>query len=356
MRVILLALLPFCLFANVDFYDKTVVSWEDSVESGGRSFPSIAGYTYPARVDLRNQWGINFGGSFIYWQAAEEGLEIAEFRPLNTGIESEVINQDFTYKPGFQVFLSFFPHPDDWDVSLNYTWYRSNTKTSVKANGLEILASRFSDFIADAEEISSNWDLHFDLGDMELGRFCFLGQMLTARPFIGTRFALIKQKLNLDAIVFPFLEIENNSVSLIINSRFSRNYSRSWSLGPRTGVDLDFLLGYGARIFLNPSFSILFFDYNANFENETVEDGVVKKVKEKNSYLRSNLDLSTGLGWGFYFSRSRFFIDLSLSFDAKVFTGQNVMRHLADSARLGIDGNYGDLYFFGGSAKLRFDF
>ncbi len=359
MKRLVLAFLfaPFLIVAHPkSFYDRPVRSWDDQDVGEYRKSPKYTAYNASSRIDLRNAWGLSFGGSFTYWKAAQEGLDIAEFRPVNTGIATELIYQKFSFRPGFQAYLLAKPNYDDWDMQLKYTWYRSTTTSRKKASSLELIVSRFADFAADVESISSDWLLHMNLGDAEMGRSLFIGKHLSLRPFISARLAFIKQRLGIDANVFPVVEFDGSSSALVVNSRQSKNYSRAWMLGPRIGCDIDFLLPFGFHLFTNASGTIFYFDYNANFANQTVQNGVIKKGKAQEVYLRANGDVSTGFGWGTSFGRSRFYLDISTMLDMKIFTGQNVMRHLADSTRLGIDGNCGDLYFFGGSAKVRLDF
>lgn len=317
----------------------------------------LAGYNIPGRVDVQGGWDFFIKGSFIYWQPLEEGLMLTMTRPTQAGINVFVPNINGhgvyiepDYKPGFKVGLGMNFNYDDWDAYVKYTRIHGTQDESEVAppggalypNWLHTLQD---DFIA-ANAIGS-WKLNTDLLDIELARTYYVGKKLLFRTHFGARAAWIDQRFNANY---------QSQVSGL--TAFSNTNTDSWGLGPRAGIDSNWMLGMGFRGIGNAAASVIYTRYKFSHDETdfaTIQDAPVFAESVKRSYLRPNAEFALGLGWGSYLDKKAWHIDLAAAYEFHVFWNQNFMRTiLEDTGFLGATMN--DLFYHGLSVTAQLDF
>ncbi len=308
--------------------------------------PTVSGYNSPARVDVRRSWGLYVEGSFIYWQPKEEGLELGtdlDLTDFNNGIDNgSIVNLSFPYKPGFKAGLGLHTSEDNWDLYAEYTWlYTTHHKT---AGGSQTpIQSKWYVTNALFSSFAAKWRMHLDIGDLNLSRACYVGKSLVERPYLGGRGLWIRQLYSQEGVT-----------TFLGNAAAMHAKSRSWALGPRIGVEMDWLFTTDLRLFGTASASLLYTKYTVLYKcDSTVFGTPVAHIKNKISFARPNADIGIGLGWGTYFSNYNWHIDISASYDFQVFFNQNMMANLAFNSS---DGDTGNLYLQGLTATLRLDF
>lgn len=74
------------------------------------------------------------------------------------------------------------------------------------------------------------------------------------------------------------------------------------------------------------------------------------------SYLRPNVELDLGLGWGKYFKKRHWHVDFSATYDLQIFWNQNMMRSfpIIDNPLFALWP--GNLYLYGLTLNGRLDF
>jgi hypothetical protein len=336
-------------------------------------------------VELLCGWDTFITASFIYWEAMQEGMDLA--RPGQADTTSGIITgplqlstsggnllqQEFEYKPGFQVGLGWNTAYDNWTLSAEYTWLHGSTHTSKDApspedtsidgvdvgdTGYWIPSSWLSGFYDDnaTTHISSHWSYKIDYVDAQVSRPFYSGTHFTVEPFFGLRGAWIRQKLSVEADNVGITDVAAHP-----DEREANFQSRSSAIGPRIGLNGNWLLEWGFRFIGDASCSILFTGYDVKESIDSPDADklpISLKMKDLN-YLRPNVDLSLGLGWGSYFFCRRMHWDLSATYDFSVFFGQNMIRYLADitaNTTSDASGAPMDLYLQGLTVKTRFDF
>lgn len=247
--------------------------------------------------------------SFIYWQAIEENLDPAVslssfanntsfgFSGNNTG---EFIRMDFDFKPGFKVGVGVGFDYDKWDVQAEYTYFHGDHEK--EGSGGDLLPTQLSAFsdIAFLFAVSANvsvpafsfeqeWDLDMDILDVDLGRWFYVGTKLTFRPYLGIRAAWISQDLDTE-----YAEINNLGATATVDVD-----TDSWAVGPRVGLDGNWMLPYGLRVFGNGSADILFTRYEWEFHESVVglpnSVNITTDLEEEHiNCLRTHLDLILG--------------------------------------------------------------
>jgi hypothetical protein len=331
--------------------------------------PTISGYSAPARIDIQCGWDVWADVSYIYWQALQENMEpVSNSTPLTTSIganDQSRVGMAFKYQSGFKVGAGMSFDYDNWDVGFEYTWLhgktsRSATESAAKQAAGFTFSPQWPNSInapvagGSGPFFSANWRLNLDFLDFELGRWYYSGTQFTARPSMGARVAWINQH-------------RHSNILGTTTQWLSSESSKSWGIGPRLALDMNYKIGCGFRFFGSSEFDILFTRYHnsGDSKNITVATGAVALetgVKgQKINTLRPHTDLELGLGWGTYLCCHKWHVDISASYGYQVFWNQNMFRYSTGSQAT--TPRYitylmpnGDLYVHGLTATVKLDF
>lgn len=356
-----------------------------------------AAYNYPARTQTRCPWDIAFDASFILWQPLEDNLEFAMVNNIpanpNTAnvpagvINANVVDMDFNYKPGFKVgFTGYFEY-DNWDTHIEYTWFhtKNSNSTSVPAIAASaqviypMMGHPASLFAAGAgtnngafvfNSASEHWKMHMDIIDWDLGRWYYVGTKLTFRPNFGARAAFIRQRLDVDySSDTPFSSLDNTANAQTVPAFRAVDIaakSGSWGVGLKTGLDANWMIGQGFRVFGCGEADILFTRYTSLGFSQRVTPLLPSNLapvssivvnQGKHNTVRTHLDLQMGFGWGTYWDCNNWYTDFMLGYEFQVFFDQNMFRHFESSVMQGLsrDTN-GNLYAQGLTAEFSLTF
>ncbi len=328
--------------------------------------PLEAGYSASSRIEVDRCWDVFANASFTYWEATQSNMEIGTVSDQSDSfffLNGNVALLDFGYEPGFKLALGVNLDQDKWDSLLQYTWFRSDVESTIalNPNGQRILYPSWQvpDLLVAYFDGKESWTLNMDLLDIEMGRHYLVGNQLSFRPFFGARAAWISQKVRVNYTnVTNDIFLPRNEVSI-------KQTSSSWGVGPRTGLETNWPLGKGVRFYGNGSLDILFTQYTklkflqqGKTSAGSVISGSVIVVRERDDHhLRAHTDLEFGLGWGTYFSRRRWHIDLTLGYQFQIFFDQNMFRSFIDDQTLGkADSPHGNLHIHGLILQSRWDF
>lgn len=316
-----------------------------------------AAYNYPARIQTRCPWDISFDASFIYWQPLEDNLELGVVNnittsPIGTAATGTtvgyVVDMDFKYKPGFKVGFGVAFDYDNWDTHAEYTWFHNTNSNSVSVPGiasptqdiLPMWGSPTTEYTGGFayHSASAKWKLHMDIVDLDLGRWYYVGTKLTFRPNFGARAAFIRQNYNITYLAeTPFDPVGQTGAAQTAfreSNVFAK--SHSWGLGFKTGLDTNWMIGQGFRVFGCGEADILFTRYT---QLSTGEDSITLPpttpaalasitIKQRNhNTVRTHLDIQMGIGWGTYWDCNNWYTDVMLGYEFQVFFDQNMFRH-----------------------------
>jgi len=334
-------------------------------------------YNAPARIEVRGSWDLYLTGSFIFWQLSQDNMEIAFADGLtNTAyidanqIKGNLVPMSFDYKPGFKVALGINTDQDDWDALAEYT--RIHASNSASTNGqtaigtgtqLPLLPTWGHPYVMESnayDTASEKWNTNFDFIDIDLGRVYYVGTQLTFHPFFGARGAFITQNVHVHYVNSIF---SPGSASFPETLGVMDIYKRlqSWAIGPRVGVNTNWMMGLGMRFFGNATADVLYTKHKiqdkTTFVATTTGLNEFFVSRDRPLNLRTHLDLEMGLGWGSYFDNNNWHIDLSAAYGFQVFFDQNMF---SDYLNNGMPGHFiapqGNLYAQGLTATVRFDF
>lgn len=334
--------------------------------------PGMPGYNAPSRISVCGNWDFFADASFIYWQVAQDNMAYA-LSNQNTlaqaatpGILGSYVQMDFEFKPGFQVGVGMNYGHDNWDSYVEYTRVHGTSSSSATApTGGTLLGNTASlRLLALGQAFSSasaSFKTDLDFVDWVLGRSYFVGKNLTFRPVIGVRAAWITQNSVVHYTQTTAASAGDTSILAIACSL--ANYSRvhSWGLGAKTGLESNWMLGQGIRIFGNGYADLLYTKYKLQnksiLERETTANTQYVISKDRVGGVRPHLDLELGLGWGSYFDNNNWHIDLSAGYGFQVFFNQNMFRNSTDDVvRAASNVANGDMTIQGLTVKARLDF
>jgi hypothetical protein len=326
-----------------------------------------AGYNNTARIDVRGAFDLFVVGKFIWWQPREEGLELAwDLRttpPTPAEVESygRPFKMEFDFHPGFKAGLGIHFGADDWTLYCEYTrLYTTDRKKRgiVEEDLLELFIQPFWSVNGlegrDLFYVNGSWKLHYHMLDGILARPYYTGVKLTLKPFMGVRSGWITQHYNIHhKIFYSGTELETKV--------FTK--SSSFLIGPRIGMDSNWLLGGGFKFLGNVAFSIFYQYFKTRYREtgfdpaDVIQDFLIDK-RDREKYFNPSLEISLGGGWGSYYGTDSWHVDITAFYDVAVFWNQNMIRRLKDMASdsISYDPNIGNLILHGATVSLRLDF
>ncbi len=329
----------------------------------------MGAYNAPASIDVKDCWKVFLTADFLYWQAREDNLAYGVTSDGAIGdfiSNGKVLNMDFKWHPGVKVGLGVnFPRHDNWDLFLEWTHLVSHNNTShtapVQALGASqdyVYPSLSQPSLVSATEAGiakASWRLVYNTIDLNLGRPYYSGKMLTFRPHVGLRGAWFRQHINISY---------NNIFADAPDTRNVMDSTKfdSWSIGPRFGLESNWILGAGFRVFGEAAFSLLYtyFDVFKTDTRLSTAPGisVTSDVKDSDRYsqVRPNTEAALGFGWGSYFGCNSWHLDLSAGYEFQYWINANSNIQFVDDIARGVFVSGGDLALHGATFRLRLDF
>jgi hypothetical protein len=335
----------------------------------GTETPAI--YNAFARIQTQKGWDVSFTASYLYWHAAQDGMELAYnnfFIPpadFLTPHSGDYLIQNGKFQSGFR--LSLGMSWDEWAAAIEYVrFHQRSSQFAVPGNSMPQLPLwRVSDDwynfwgappIIYALDLSSAWRMNVDIVDAIFGRPYYLGRQWTVHPYGGLRAAWILQNLRIAITEISMATQQPLAWCPII----SHNRSNSWALGARMGCKIHWLLAKGFRMEGDLAGSMLYTRYPTVAHREDpsaagVDLGIATYYRNL-SAARPMADMSAGFGWGAYCSQQRYHIDFLASYDFHVMWRQNMMRSLGNNSFMNRSSAPGDLTVQGLSLTARLDF
>jgi hypothetical protein len=291
---------------------------------------------------------------YLYWTAIEDNLEYASTGYTNNNDISvssgSSKNPSFGYDSGFKAGLGFNFSHDSWDTLFSYTWFQSNNnKDSVTANYADGLTPTFDPFITLGvldffNSANTNWSLHFNNIDWELGRNCYISKYLALRPFVGLKGSWQNQALNNTYTG----ESDSNSFTYV-----NKTKSSYWGVGIRSGLNTSWHLSESWSLFGDLALSALWSSFT-NHRNDSYDlsGNTLYPVQEKRTFnsIMPVLELSLGLRKDIWLFQDRLHIGAQAGWEEQIWWDLNSLSLNAGLSR------GGNLYLQGLTARLRFDF
>lgn len=318
--------------------------------------PSVAAFNAPAEINtgILGDWNFFTTVSFLYWQPTQDNFEIASLGSQSVGslnnprtIDTRQIQEmDFDFKAAFKVCTGMNFHNDDWNGYVEYTRFRGTD--SMSASTLSTNPTLYNLWGTTAvasglygtsvfNSVSAEFDCKLDFIDAELERVYYVGQRLAFHTALGLRYALINESLSAN-YAYNGSYINNTSARVIaLPGVFNAIYrTNSWGIGPRIGLEMDWMLRNGFRVVGSGFADVLYTSYEVQTKNSTVpftgdlflvgNPITVSTHEDDLGLLRAHLDFEIGAGWGKYLDYNNIHVDFAATYGFQVFFNQNVMR------------------------------
>ena len=254
--------------------------------------PETSAYNQSARVNVCRSWDAFVTGSFIYWEALEQGYYLVLLKnDSSTPTRQQAVNIDYEFDPGFKVGLGYNFKYDDWTTYVEYTRFHSNNNFSFRRPSWA--ASQTFYWISSndlANEYRSNLKIELDILDLELSRSEYRGKKLIFSPFWGLKGGFIDHSFTFRA-VFTSSYLSNTIKS------------DSWLIGPRIGFYTKWLLGKGFSLNGKAAASLnyqKFHNMSASFQNMKIDDDFI---------VSPIVEMLLGFNWESYFDKNNWHFD-----------------------------------------------
>lgn len=299
----------------------------------------------------------------LYWIAHQDGMEYAvQTNVTNTNsagmrnlIDAKYLNPDFDWNWGFKAGLTYNTTCDGWDVGVVWTRYRGKASSHDEAetDDNQTLLPLWSALQPPnaplfATDIEANWDLDLDLIDFELGREFWNSRLLTLRPFIGVRVALIRQDYDLKfkGGSWSTAGVSGTPVNGLVD--LDNDFKGA---GLRAGLDSVWNFGCGWAIYGDFAANIIYgkFDFDHDEYNRQAAAPFSKsKVLETENHFRTSRfigDLALGVQYSALFCDCKYGFSAQLGWEQHIFLDQNQMWRVVRIGSVGDMPNSGENVF-----------
>lgn len=328
--------------------------------------PGPFAFSYPFDMDLNCPRDFYFHADALAMQAKQDGMDFA-IQDSN-GATSDFIahgrvegfsndHRDWDWNPGMRIGAGFYLNHDAWNLDFNWTWLNiTNYKTaSVGTNGGQLIPLYLTGTGTPAALLgpraSANWHAAYNTIDVRLGKPYYVSRYLVLNPHFGVRGAWIRQHFSVDY---------GGSTATANNRTVHHGDNDFWGVGSRAGVDSEWLLGKGWKLFGNVAASMLFgkFDIEQNLNYGTGTGSTNGFDLDYDFYQNTpNFEMILGVGWGTHFSKRRYHVALDLAYEFHEWFDQLNMRRFYSGANFYANDvvSRGNLTLNGVSFRLQFD-
>lgn len=242
---------------------------------------------------------------FLWWRADENGLDYAlskEFAvfqnasfdagvPLD-GLAGHMKHAGFDWKPGFRVGAGYKMERDAWQIFGQYTWYKSRNHKHANVPGRGAapnLNGTFPEFtLLPMTSADSEVSLHYELGDLYLGRNFELSRYILLNLFAGPRGAWIHQGWEV-----KYFSAANGATTTHKVHWGFRGY------GLQLGINSDWYIGWGFNLFVQGAASGFWGVHHDRTQSvSTFSQFPIQKASLKDRRTVQSTQLMTGLNWG----------------------------------------------------------
>lgn len=151
------------------------------------------------------------GSAFVFtevleWQVREGGADMVGERisPIGTANPSvKLLDAPFSWNTGFRI-GGGYKNPNNWDTVFYYTSYNTQATNQIYAPG-QVYSPYLGNFFQNNIDGKNNgpfydaararWKINYNTVDFELGRTFKIDEILTLRPFLGLKAAIINQNI-----------------------------------------------------------------------------------------------------------------------------------------------------------------
>lgn len=310
----------------------------------------LGAYNSEARYDVVGSFDLFLTTNFIYFQAKEKNIDLGL---IAVGDKYSKLKQNTDFHPGFKLGLGLNSSFDNWAIYAQYTrLHLKNTLTKNLSDNQSFTPdwTESDIYVSIAKGI---WGIKSDILDLELSRAYYVGRKLSLAPFVGMRGIRLHQTK-----ISEYTGLDSELTNTLYIHVFNR--ANSLGIGPRVGINSNYLFGSGTRLFGNMAASLFYQHFRTKMDhtlaNMTLQTTGITKIRDKESNITPNLEIAIGFGWGSYFCKNRWHMDIFASYEFHIFWNQNTPRGIYESLYSRVDGSPAALTFQGLNVGIKVDF
>ena len=261
-------------------------------------------------------------------------------------------NHDWDWQPGVRVGMGFYLDHDAWNLDFKWTWlnitnyeHANATTSGGKVIPLWLLGSDTPSSQVNGTRSSATWNADYNTIDVRLGKPHYVSRYFVLNPHFGVRGAWIDQHFSVSYGGFG----DNNRT-------IHHGENDFWGVGARCGIDTNWILGKGWKLFGNVASSILFGKFEVDQSLNIPSNG---GFDMRYDYYQNqpNFEITLGIAWGMYFNKQRNYVGLKAAYEFHEWWDQlNMRKFFSGSAGWANDVvSRGNLTLNGFSLALQFD-
>ncbi|MBX3718876.1 MAG: hypothetical protein KF898_04435 [Parachlamydiales bacterium] len=341
MRKSNLLLLSFCALSSLSAAETSPSSVQPQEPQGVTTQPKYV-VTPPVAPVVSHGADFLITADFIWWKRTMNNYQYVAngtHPTVNTTTsvkKGHLKSAPFDFEPGFKVGAGLHFAHDGWDLYAQYTWLRGEEKENAMrfdaAKGLFSAFYLLNNGGAFSYRIptkaSAEFEQHFNVLDLELGRNFFISRYLTLRPHFGLKSAWLKDDLDLDYIFGPTSVLPNvNKWDLDLDQKM-------WSIGLRAGLDTVWHFTKHWGLYGNLSISPLWTSFDSRAKQiETVRANTAspflnvttQNTSAKNQQIVTVIEMSLGLTYMTWFYKDRYQLTLQAGWEEQVWMDYNLL-------------------------------
>ena len=211
------------------------------------------------------------------------------------------------------------PNVDGWALGSQYSWYQNTGNINVTTDAdhsYRVIRATLDTLVYRQGIASYEAKIHFNNLDLLLQRKFYVGTRLSTNLTAGLDAYWINEYYDKTASGFsgtnPSEITTPDSFALYLTTK-------AWSLGPKFGLDTNWMLGYGISVLANLSASLVYTSYY-----DLTFTAIVNSITTTSSYpknlntLRPVTSMFLGLGWAQGFGEENYHLCLSAGWDFKL--------------------------------------
>jgi hypothetical protein len=363
-----------------DLEDRLEVLEKEMQEISARNPQQTLGASfYTARPEVKaGNWFVTF--DLTYWHTKMGGTEYAySFNGFNNTqgmpafpIDGDVKEHDFGWDIGVKAGLGYKTPHDKWDLYARYTYYETDdTSSSFKAAPSGLISLTFI-LPVTASKAKSTIEVSYNNVELELARSYFVSSKLSFRPHFDVKSAWIDIDQDVVYTASGINTFFDGLGGLDYKTKGRINF---WGLGPRTGIDSKWYLGYGFHVFADFAASILYGKFSSlqrdfippSLNPDQFPNGRAFKVRSQFHRFVPFGQMFLGLGYQQYINNSKQHLGIKAGYEVQYYWRVNQIHQPEDliignvstvdqGGRIQFEKQTEDLMFYGITGEIRLDF
>jgi hypothetical protein len=260
-----------------------------------------------------------------------------EIQELNVLVDDDLEGPSNKWGFGFKLGVGYHTNCDGWDLDLTWAHFSPGSHTDVSADvddneTLIVLWSAFAPAqgeVVFARDIEADWKVCLDWVDLELGRAFWTSKRLSLRPFVGIRYASLRQNLDLEFKGGSWSPRIGPPQDPLTGEASLKNDYRG--VGLRSGMNTAWHFDCGWALYGDLAAGILYGSFDVDHQENTrlliapFSKAEVLDTRSKFRASRAVVDLGLGIQWSALICECKYGIAASLGWEQHLFFHQNQM-------------------------------